>query len=123
MFILKDIQQIIDDIYDDTIFFRVINYINDLSGEEFEGIFDNTVDYAVCDCVGDMNVISYDETEFDGQIEVSGEIEVEADITAYAYWDGEDVELESITIGLTVTFSVYFNKGVFEDFEILDIYM
>lgn len=123
MFILKDVQQIIEDNYTEDICNSVINYINNLTGGEFEGIFDNTVDYALCDSVGDMSVISYDEIEFDGQIEINGEIEVETQITAYVHWDGEDVELDNINVSLTVTFSLYYNAGKFEDFEILDIYL
>lgn len=123
MFILKDVQQIVEDNYADDIYNSVANYINNLTGGEFQDIFENTIDFGVCEGIGDMNVISYDVKEFDGQIEITGEIEVESEITGYVHWDGEDVELDRITAILTITFSLYYNKGKYEDFEIIDIYL
>lgn len=123
MFILKDVQQIIEDSYTSDIFNFVSGFIQNLTGGELQGIFDNTIDFAVCDNIYDMNVISYEESEFDGQIEISGEIEMQAQITGYVHWDGENVKLDSITTAITVTFSLYYNAGKFEDFEILDIYL
>lgn len=123
MFILRDVQQIIADNYADEIYNRVANYINNLTGGEFQDIFENPVDFGVCEGIGDMNVISYETKEFDEQIEITGEIEAETEITGYVHWDGEDMELDSITAILTMTFSLYYNKGKYEDFEIIDIYL
>ena len=116
-------QDIVEKHFSNDIYSRVSDYIQDMSGGEFEGIFENNVDYASCDSVGDIEELSFDAEEFDKQIEISGELEVVAEVTGYVHWDGEEVELDTEEISLVLVFALYENKGKFEDFEIMDIYI
>ena len=123
MFILSDVQDIVEKHFSNDIYGRVTDYIENLSGGEFAGIFENDIDYAVCENLGRIQVLAFDEEKFDGQTEISGTVEVGAEVIGYVHWDGEEVELDTEEVSLMLQFSFYEDNGKFEDFEILDIYI
>lgn len=123
MFSLSDVQQIIDEKYVDEINEVITTYVESLAGEELADIFDFSADFVECEVTSDAKVVSNNEDKYDGQIEISGNLEVGIKITGYVHWDSEDIAHDAVEKNAVAMFSFYFNKEKFEDFQIVDIYL
>lgn len=123
MFSLNDVQQVIDDKYVDEINEIITSYVESLVGDELTGIFEFSADFVECEVISDAKIISNNEDTYDGQIEISGNLEVGIKITGYVHWDNEDIPHGSVETDVMAEFSMYCNEDEFEDFQIIDIYL
>lgn len=115
MFLLSDVQQIIDDNYINEINEIITSYVESLMGDELTGIFEFSADFVECEVISDAKVISSNEDRYDGQIEISGNLEVGIKITGYVHWDGEDIEHGFTEKDVMAEFSMYCNEEKFEE--------
>ncbi len=121
MLSLINVQQVIDDFFLYKICSDVTDCIGNLTGEELQGVFEDDVDHAVCVDIEGVAVLSYDTTEYDDQTEISGEIEVKAELRGYIYLEDEEIDIGAVQKSISVSFLMYQNGGRYEDFEILEI--
>lgn len=100
----------------------VTNYVLDLEENDLIMFFETSVDYAMLDYIEEISVVYYEVEKEEGQDNISGMINVIAEIDGYLHWDGEENFVGSNEIEIGIDFSFYEENNDFFDIELEDVY-
>lgn len=100
----------------------VMDYVLDLENDELIEVFETLVDYAMLDYIEEMSVDCYEVEQEENKKNISGVLDVVANIDGYAHWDGEGNLIDDGEIEIGIGFRFYEEEEEYFDIVLEHLY-